>query len=182
MEPNFDNIPEKRSSANLSDGQKEKAYRIMLDHITEDLMPLTKAMKQRGAMSYNSFTNYVDASPVRVKEYTRAREIRQECIFDNMREVANTPIIGETRTTKHDGKVETTKGDMLGHRRLMIDTDKWILGKLNSPKYGDRVINQHEGEINTGPKLDFSQLTTAELMTFKKLYSKATIIEINDSK
>ena len=39
---------------------------------------------------------------------------------------------------------------MLGHRRLQVDARKWMLGKLNPKKYGEKLDVTSDGEkLNT---------------------------------
>lgn len=74
---------------------------------------------------------------------TRARaETRQAHLFDEIIEIADTPVLGEKRKVTENG-VEVTESDMIEHRRLQIDARKWALGKMNPKKYGDKVGIDH---------------------------------------
>ena len=75
--------------------------------------------------------------PEFVQQYARAREVQADALFDEALDIADTPVVGVKTVTKATG-VETTEGDMIEHRRLQIDTRKWIAGKLRPKKYGDR--------------------------------------------
>lgn len=72
-------------------------------------------------------------------QYARAREAQADSIFDEILHIADTPIEGERVKIDEDGKTETTREDMLGHRRLQIDARKWMAGKLQPKKYGDKL-------------------------------------------
>ncbi len=78
-------------------------------------------------------------------QYARAREAQADAIFDEMIDIADNPLIGEKTKTLPDGKKETTTGDMIEHRRLQVETRKWMAGKLRPKKYGDKVVNEHSG-------------------------------------
>jgi hypothetical protein len=80
----------------------------------------------------------VEKSVERREQYARAREEREDVIFEEMLEISNTPCEGVEITEKPLG-VEIKKGDMLGHRKLQIDTRKWMLSKMSPKKYGDKV-------------------------------------------
>lgn len=71
--------------------------------------------------------------------YARADAMRADAEFDKMLAIADTPEIGEKRKINADGTIETTEGDMIEHRRLQIETRKWVLGKMNARKYGDKL-------------------------------------------
>jgi hypothetical protein len=69
-------------------------------------------------------------------QYEIALSMRADLFFDEILEIADSPQIGETITTKAGAK-EVTQADMIQHRRLRIDVRKWIVSKLMPRKYGD---------------------------------------------
>lgn len=71
--------------------------------------------------------------------YLQARTRQADLIFDECLTIIDTPLIGIEKTTKPDGTVETREGDMLGHRKLQVDTRMRMAGKLSPKKYGDKV-------------------------------------------
>jgi len=70
--------------------------------------------------------------------YARSRDIGLDVMADEVLRIASTPKKGKTRKTGPNG-VEETEADMLGHRRLQVDTMKWYLSKLAPRRYGDRL-------------------------------------------
>ena len=70
-------------------------------------------------------------------------QLAEECI-----EIANMPHIGETTTTNPDGTEFIKREDMLGHRRLQIDTRMRLLGKWLPKIYGDKIEHEHKGSVN----------------------------------
>jgi hypothetical protein len=73
-------------------------------------------------------------------QYARAREAQADALFDEIIDIANTPITGEKTKVDKDGNViEMTKADMIEHRRLQIDARKWVAGKLRPKVYGDKL-------------------------------------------
>ena len=71
--------------------------------------------------------------------YLRARERQADLIFDECLTIVDTPLIGVETINKADGTTETREGDMLGHRKLQVDTRMRMAGKLAPKKYGDKV-------------------------------------------
>lgn len=70
--------------------------------------------------------------------YARAKEIGLDNLAEETLAIADTPMEGEE--TEDDGeRVKVKRGDMLGHRKLQVDTRKWLLSKLAPKKYGDRT-------------------------------------------
>lgn len=80
-------------------------------------------------------------------QYARAREIGYHGLFDEMLEIADTTQEGVKTVQKMNG-TETTTGDMIEHRRLRVDTRKWMLSKALPKIYGDKM--EHSGP-NGGP-------------------------------
>lgn len=84
---------------------------------------------------------------------TRAREAGCHVMACEMKEIADTPQMGVIRITKDDGKVEEREEDMTQHRRLRIETRKWLLSKWASKIYGDKQQIEHSGGISLAETL-----------------------------
>lgn len=93
-----------------------------------------------------TFDSIIDEEEDKLNQYTRAREKRTELIFEEMLEIANTPCEAVTTTIRDDGRIEQTKFDNVQHRRLQIETRKWMLGKMQPKKYGDKIDVTTDGE------------------------------------
>lgn len=74
--------------------------------------------------------------------YARARSLQCQVLADEIVQIADTPQSGTVTTTKATGP-ETRTGDMIEHRRLQIDSRKWVLAKLVPHKYGKKI--EHTG-------------------------------------
>jgi hypothetical protein len=68
----------------------------------------------------------------------RARDIGYDAIAEECLLIADTPQIGRKQVTSEDGLVTTTE-DMLGHRKLQIETRLKLLAKFHPTKYGDKL-------------------------------------------
>ena len=74
----------------------------------------------------------------------QAREVGFDAIAEEALEISDTPVVGEE--TEDDGeKVKVKRGDMLGHRKLQIETRLKLLAKWCPAKYGDKQTVAHEG-------------------------------------
>lgn len=80
----------------------------------------------------------LDVSSPFFTQYTRAKEIGLESIAEEIVEISNTTEIGTKTVSKATG-IETTKGDMVEHRRLKIDARKWYLSKVAPKRYGEKL-------------------------------------------
>jgi hypothetical protein len=54
-------------------------------------------------------------------------------------EIANTPLEGEETVIDGDGKLTVMHGDMLGHRKLQIETILKLLAAWDPRRYGERL-------------------------------------------
>jgi len=82
------------------------------------------------------------------EHYARAMKARADMMFEEMLEIADTPVQEKIEVVGDEFSSITTK-DALQHRKLQVDTRKWILSRMNPQKYGDRV----EQVITTGKSL-----------------------------
>jgi len=80
----------------------------------------------------------------------RARDNGYDFLAAECLAIANQTIEGEETTTKPNGDVEVKRGDMLGHRKLMIETRLKLLAKWDPKRYGDKLQTELTG-VNGGP-------------------------------
>lgn len=93
-------------------------------------------------------------------QYARAREAQADALFDEILDIADTPVEG-TKTKAGPNGTETTTGDMIEHRRLQVEARKWMAGKLQPKKYSDK----HQVELsgpNGGPMETVSSVMTPQ--------------------
>lgn len=96
----------------------------------------------------------------------RAREQGCHALADQALAIADTPQLGVIRTTKPDGSIEERSEDMTAHRRLQIDTRKWLLSRWLPKVYGDKVALTGDGG---GPIQTNSTVTTGPEDAYKKM-------------
>lgn len=77
-----------------------------------------------------------------------AREVGYDALAEEALNIADTPVEGVRTETAEDGAVKKTREDMLGHRKLQIDTRLKLLAKWNPKKYGDRQEVHHSGSVD----------------------------------
>lgn len=80
--------------------------------------------------------------------YARAREAQADALFDEIINIADTPMQGEKTKTDKDGNVEVTTGDMIEHRKLQVEARKWMAGKLRPKVYGDKLDIDLNNKVN----------------------------------
>lgn len=82
-------------------------------------------------------------------KYTRAREIGYLHMGDELLEIADTTQEGVTIKEGEKG-IETRRGDMIEHRRLRVESRKWMLARALPKIYGDKlqVDATHHHDLN----------------------------------
>ena len=83
------------------------------------------------------------------ERYARAKADQARVMADEITEIADNTQSGEIVTEKGDGTVEIKRADMLEHRKLRIESRKWLAAKLLPKVYGDKLA--HTGADGESP-------------------------------
>jgi len=83
----------------------------------------------------------------------QARVVGFDVIADDCLTIADTPVAGEETTTNPDGTVTVKKVEMLGHRKLQIETRLKLLAKWDPKRYGDLQKVEHSGSVDVAATL-----------------------------
>lgn len=78
--------------------------------------------------------------------YARAKEDQTQILEDEILDIADNTKEGVIVTEKPDG-VEIKRSDMLEHRKLQIESRKWLMMKLKPKKYGEKIQQEHSGAV-----------------------------------
>lgn len=105
--------------------------------ITEG-QPLREICRLPGMPTWGTVYDWIDARPELEARFARARARGHDAIAADALRIADTPLIGEEVTVKPDGSEEVRKGDMLGHRKLQIETRLKLLAKWDR-RYADKM-------------------------------------------
>ena len=84
------------------------------------------------------FKSHKDFDQTFSDDYARAREIRADMFVNQIIEISDTPVLGETVKSGLLGD-ETTTGDMIQHRNLQVNSRKWVAARMAPKKYGDKI-------------------------------------------
>jgi hypothetical protein len=85
----------------------------------------------------------------------RAREIGYDKMAEECLELADTPKWGTKQVESQDGVI-VTREDMLGHRKLQIETRLKLLAKWNPKKYGERLTHAGDADNPVAVQADVS--------------------------
>jgi hypothetical protein len=110
-----------------------------------DGVPLRVICRQPGMPTWRTVYNWIDADAEFAKRMEAARQLGYEAIAQEALQIADTPLEGVETTTDEKG-TSTKRGDMLGHRKLQIETRLKLLAKWHPTRYGDKVTLAGDAE------------------------------------
>ena len=121
--------------------------RIMCEQLSEGI-PLRQICRENeGFPAWRTVYDWMRKDPDLATAIAHARDVGYDAMAEECLIIADTPMMGEevSETEDDDGtKVTIKRVDMLGHRKLQIETRLKLLAKFNPKKYGDKVV--HAGD------------------------------------
>ena len=131
-------------------------FNKVIQLIENEGVSLRNALKQTN-LSSETFNDIIINEEDKSKQYAYAREKRADVLFEEILKIASEPCKDESVTIHDDGRVVTTKFNNVQDKRLRIDTIKWMLGKMQPKKYGDKLDVTTDGkEIKQTPTIVFT--------------------------
>lgn len=115
--------------------QKIEEGRSLRSVLREDKMP-----------SSQTFFKWIEQDESKSKQYARACQERADVIFEEILSIADNQE--DDVYEDEDGNI-ITNHNVIQRARLRVDSRKWMLGKMNPKKYGDKLEtdNKHSGKI-----------------------------------
>ncbi len=138
----------KENNSEIKDEEKNKILDYIFDEMSITNMSLTKAtFKAIGffkldSLSHSTALRWIDKLQ-RSDDYARAREQRADNIFE---EILNIADCEDEDIYTDDNGIERVNHDAINRDRLRIDARKWMLGKMQPKKYGDKIDVTSDGE------------------------------------
>lgn len=119
--------------------------------LIENGTPLRKAVL--GIMSSETFYKLIDGNEELTKRYARACEVRADKMFEEILEIADNSDKDVDIINIGEGiEVEQKNKEVIERSKIRIDARKWMLGKLQPKKYGDKLDVTSDGkEIKQAP-------------------------------
>lgn len=107
--------------------------------------PLREICRDEEMPAWRTVYNWQEANPDFKARIAHSRELGEEAIIQDCLRIADTPLIGEEVEESENG-MKVKRGDMLGHRKLQIETRLKLLAKWNPRKWGEKVDLNHGGQ------------------------------------
>ena len=108
---------------------------------------LNSILAPKDRPSRTAFYEWIDANPELANKYARACSLRADKIFDEILEISDKC---ENDLIKTEDGSRVANHAAIQRARLMVDSRKWMLGKMNPKKYGKTLHteNSHTGDLN----------------------------------
>ena len=108
------------------------------------------------------------------EDYDRARQAQAALFADAVVDISDDARNDWMETNDPDNPGYKFNGEAVARSKLRADNRKWVASRILSHIYGDKATVRHEGQVDTGPNLDYSLLTAPELKELRRLIVKAT--------
>lgn len=109
--------------------------------------PLRAICREEGMPPWRTVYAWMEANEDFSARIARARIIGREAILEDTLLIANETEEG-VRLEKSENGVKEVREDMLGHRKLKIETRFKLLAKWDPSKYGEKIQQEHSGTLS----------------------------------
>ena len=117
--------------------------------------PLRQICRDEHMPHWTNMYEWMAQDPELSVRIARAREAGYDKMAEECLELADTPKFGTKQIESEDG-ITVTREDMLGHRKLQIETRLKLLAKWNPKKYGDRLTHAGDAENPVSVQADLA--------------------------
>ena len=121
---------------------KDIFFPMILSEIEEG-NSLRSVLSKKDMPSRYTFFEWLKDDDEKANQYARACEVRAEGIFEDILEIAD----NSSNDTIITDKGEIPNSEWIARSRLKVDARKWMLGKMNPKKYGEKIQQEHSGEV-----------------------------------
>jgi len=119
---------------------------------TAECVPMRTIAAEIG-VDWSTLSLYINATPERIQQYTRAREAQADKLAEDILAIADDGM-SDTYTDAEGN--ERTNQEVIARSRLRVDARKWLAGKMAPKKYGDKIAAEITG-ADGGP-LEFTEI------------------------
>jgi hypothetical protein len=142
--PNAAKTPKKMGAPKGSGSKYTEEIAEEICALVADGVNLRKVCRMEGMPSWRTVYDWVVDKPDFATRLARARDLGYDALAEEALEIANTPHLGQKKVFssgagEDEDSMTVTEDDMLGHRKLQIETRLKLLAVWNPKKYGNKV-------------------------------------------
>lgn len=99
------------------------------------------------SLSSSTFYEWIDADPLKAKQYARACDDRADKLADEILEIADDGSRDDKTMKDRSGNDYTVEDtEWVNRSKLKVDARKWLLSKLAPKKYGEKIDVTTDGK------------------------------------
>lgn len=128
-------------------GRRSTYTPALADEIVERISngePLRAICRDDHMPVWSAVYRWIRENPDFAAAMNVARDLGADAIAEEALSIADTPVVGEETEESETGR-KVRRGDMLGHRKLQVETRLKLLAKWHPKKYGDRTAMELTG-------------------------------------
>ena len=123
---------------------KVEKYLEVIQRVSDGLSVMKAVI---GIMSIQTFYDGIKQHNL-IDDYTRARELRSDRIFEDILAIADK---ANNDTYRDSDGFERVNREVVDRAKIQIDARKWMLGKMQPKKYGDKMDITSDGKTLPSP-------------------------------
>jgi hypothetical protein len=120
------------------------------DLICEQIAQTSLSMKsicEQLCIPIGTVLAWLAKQPTFQEKYARAKEMQADLLAEEILDIADDATNDFMTIVKGDESYNVENREFINRSRLRVDSRKWIASKLKPKKYGDRIQQEHSGEI-----------------------------------
>lgn len=127
------------------EGEAKAAVQALIIDQMSNGKTLSAICRQDGMPSRRTVYDWIRDDEAFAAAMNDARDLGADAIAEEALEIADTTEEGIELEIGAEGNKKEKRGDMLGHRKLRVETRLKLLAKWHPKRYGDKVVAEHTG-------------------------------------
>lgn len=119
---------------------------------------LREACRAEDMPAASTFLLWAAEDVALAEQYARAMQTRADLIFDEILEISDDARNDWMVRHGQDDAGYAANGEHIQRARLRVDARKWMLGKMNPKKYGEKIDHNHSGGVTVNITGDDAKL------------------------
>ena len=142
--PKASTVPKKMGAPKGSGSKYTEELAEQICELVSNGVNLREVCRMEIMPSWRTVYNWVVERPYFASRLARARELGYDSLAEEALEIANTPHLGQKKVYSSgagddEDSMTVTEEDMLGHRKLQIETRLKLLAVWDPKRYGNKV-------------------------------------------
>jgi len=125
----------------------------LADKVCEQIATTTFSLRticsQEGMPSVGTVLKWLREREEFLAQYARAKDEQADMLIEEMIDISDDGSNDLMKIVKGDVEYEQENKEVTSRSKLRVETRKWIASKLKPKKYGDKITQEHTGNLGT---------------------------------